>query len=209
MTRRATAVVELTAVHRFRDPDYAALTLRMREPASKDAARAVAAELDERGLIHRVVDQVQAREVMVEAYFRWATEPPPRRAGDEHERGSGRDQRSHPAAPRRPRPPHVWAASRSVRGSSDSSRATSCRPAATTGTRMSRTAPSGPSTASPRTGLELVSVGDSGDTRTVSHDYAAEHVHLAYASTVHGIQGETTDASVVGPGVDAAGCMSG
>ena len=53
------------------------------------------------------------------------------------------------------------------------------------------------------------SVGDSGDTRTVSHDYAAEHVQLAYASTVHGIQGETTDASVVGPGVDAAGCTSG
>ena len=59
MTRRATAVVELTAVHRFRDPDYAALTLRMREPASKDAARLVAAELDERGLIHRVTDQVR------------------------------------------------------------------------------------------------------------------------------------------------------
>jgi hypothetical protein len=43
----------------------------------------------------------------------------------------------------------------------------------------------------------------------VSHDYAAEHVHLAYASTVHGIQGETTDASIVGPGVDAAGLYVG
>ena len=74
MTRRSTAIVELTAVHRFRDPDYAALTLRMREPASNDAASEVATELDERGLIHRVDDQIQAREAMVEAYFRWATD---------------------------------------------------------------------------------------------------------------------------------------
>src|SRR5690606_17890759 len=39
--------------------------------------------------------------------------------------------------------------------------------------------------------------------------YAAEHVHLAYAATVHGIQGETTDASIVGPGVDASGLYVG
>lgn len=32
---------------------------------------------------------------------------------------------------------------------------------------------------------------------------------MAYASTVHGIQGETTDASVVGPEVDAAGLYVG
>lgn len=57
--------------------------------------------------------------------------------------------------------------------------------------------------------MELVSLSDSGDIRTVTHEYAAEHVHLAYASTVHGIQGETTDASIVGPGVDAAGLYVG
>ena len=34
-------------------------------------------------------------------------------------------------------------------------------------------------------------------------------LHLAYASTVHGIQGETTDASIVGPGVDASGLYVG
>ena len=44
-----------------------------------------------------------------------------------------------------------------------------------------------------------------GDLRTVTAGY----VHLAYASTVHGIQGETTDVSIVGPGVDAAGLYVG
>ena len=58
-------------------------------------------------------------------------------------------------------------------------------------------------------GVELASVNDSIDIRLVSHDYAADHLHLAYASTVHGIQGETTDASIVGPGVDAAGLYVG
>lgn len=34
-------------------------------------------------------------------------------------------------------------------------------------------------------------------------------VESAYASTVHGVQGETADASVVGPDVDAAGLYVG
>lgn len=57
--------------------------------------------------------------------------------------------------------------------------------------------------------IDLASITDSADIRTVSVDYAADHVHLAYASTVHGIQGETTDTSIVGPGVDAAGLYVG
>lgn len=57
--------------------------------------------------------------------------------------------------------------------------------------------------------VDLVSLTDSADFRRVSTEYVAEHVHLAYASTVHGIQGETTDASIVGPGVDASGLYVG
>ena|ERR1700694_1615057 len=34
-------------------------------------------------------------------------------------------------------------------------------------------------------------------------------MHLGYASTVYGVQGETTDRSLVGPGVDAAGLYVG
>ena len=58
-------------------------------------------------------------------------------------------------------------------------------------------------------GLVLANVNDSTQFRKVSHDYAAQHIHLGYASTVYGAQGETTDRSLIGPGVDAAGLYVG
>jgi len=57
--------------------------------------------------------------------------------------------------------------------------------------------------------LLLANLADSTEQRAIRADYAAEHAHLAYASTVHGIQGETVDASIVGPGVGAAGLYVG
>ena len=57
--------------------------------------------------------------------------------------------------------------------------------------------------------ISLTNLADSTERRTIRAEYAAEHAHLAYASTVHGIQGETVDASIVGPGVDAAGLYVG
>lgn len=53
--------------------------------------------------------------------------------------------------------------------------------------------------------IELRNLTDTTERRHVSVEYASDHVHLADPSTVHGIQGDTADASVVGPGVDAAG----
>ncbi|MEV4775974.1 AAA family ATPase [Microbacterium sp. LTA6] len=208
MTRRATAVVELTAVHRFMDPDYAALTLRMREPASKDVALAVAAELDGRGLIRRVSDHDQAREEMIDAYFRWAAnngrvalvtssneeadainERIQQRRLDRGQLGDTRivvGQREQ----------------RLLEGDIVQTRRNDRR------TGVENRAVWVIRNIGPR-GVELVSLGDSGDTCTVAHEYTAEHVHLAYASTVRGIQGETTDAAIVGPGVDAAGLYVG
>lgn len=58
-------------------------------------------------------------------------------------------------------------------------------------------------------GIDLASSSDSGELRRVSAEYVLEHLQLAYASTVHGIQGETADASIVGPDVDAAGLYVG
>ena len=208
MTRRSTAVVELTAVHRFHDPAYADLTLRMREPASKDAALQIAGDLDERGLIHRVSDQVQARDVMVEAYFRWATG---------HRRialvtGTNEEADAiNEAIQQRRVDQRQLALTRIAIGQGEqrllegdivqtrrNDRQADVENRALWMLRRITTA-----------GLEVVSTGDSADVRTVSHEYAADHVHLAYASTVHGIQGETTDASIVGPGVDASGLYVG
>jgi len=58
-------------------------------------------------------------------------------------------------------------------------------------------------------GVELESQAVPGKLVTVSAEYADDDVQLAYASTVHGIQGETVDEAVTGPGVDAAGLYVG
>lgn len=208
MTRRATAVVELSAVHRFTDPDYAALTLRMREPASKDAALAVATELADRGLIHRVADHVQARDVMVESYFRWAAGQ--RRVALVTGTNEEADAINEAIQQRRVDRGYLTldriavgqGEQRLLEGdvvqTRRNDRATGVENRAVW--TVHRITPAG---------LELRSVNDAVDARVVSHEYAAEYVHLAYASTVHGIQGETTDASIVGPGVDASGLYVG
>ena len=55
----------------------------------------------------------------------------------------------------------------------------------------------------------LMSASDASDLRKITHQYAGSHLHLGYATTVYGVQGETTDRSIVGPGVDASGLYVG
>ncbi|MDQ1215820.1 hypothetical protein [Microbacterium arborescens] len=57
--------------------------------------------------------------------------------------------------------------------------------------------------------VSLVSVSDSGEVARVSTVNVREHLQLAYASTVNGVQGDTADASVGAPDVDAAGLYVG
>lgn len=208
LTRRATAVVELTAVHRFRDPDYAALTLRMREPASKEHALAVAAELDGRGLIHRVVDAGQAREVMVEAYFRWASIR--ERVALVTSTNEEADAINEAIQQRRLELGQLD--QRRIAIGQDEQRLLE---GDVVQTRLNDRQADVENRALwtirrilPDT-VELASITDSSDLRRVTRDYTATHVHLAYASTVHGIQGETTHASIVGRGVDASGLYVG
>lgn len=208
MTRRATAVVELSAVHRFRDPSYAALTLRMREPASKEDALAVATELDQRDQIHQVTDAGQARDVMIEAYFRWSRAQ--KRVALVTSTNEEADAINEAIQERRVelgqiRPDRLAVGQgeqRLLEGDVVQTRLND-RAADVENRALWTIRRIGPDA------LELIALGDSGDVRRVSADYAAEHVHLAYASTVHGIQGETTDASIVGPGVDASGLYVG
>lgn len=206
--RHANAAVELDTVHRFRDPDYAALTLRLRDAGDRERALVVAGELAEHGHVARVDHHEAARGRMIDAYFEW------------HARGkrvtlvSGTNAEAdaiNDAIQQR----------RVDRGELD------VRVAAW-GIGQQRILV-GDIVQTRRndqlTGVEnraqwivrgirdeyvsLVSVSDSGEVARVSTEYAREHLQLAYASTVHGVQGDTADASVVGPDVDAAGLYVG
>ena len=206
--RHANAAVELDTVHRFRDPDYAALTLRLRDAGDRDCALVVAGELASRGHVERVDHHDAARERMIDAYFDW------------HARGkrvtlvSGTNAEAdaiNDAIQQR----RVDQGELSVRVAAWAMGQQRILVGDIVQTRRNDRL----------TGVEnraqwivrsicdeylsLVSVGDSGEVGRVSTEYAREHLQLAYASTVHGVQGDTADASVVGPDVDAAGLYVG
>jgi exodeoxyribonuclease V alpha subunit len=206
--RHANAAVELDTVHRFRDPDYAALTLRLRDAGDRERALAVASELAERGHVDRVDHHDAARERMIDAYFQWhargkrvtlvsgtnaeadaINEAIQQRRVDQGELDAG---------------VAAWGMARQRILVGDTvqtrrnDRFTGVENRAQWIVRVIRDEY-----------VSLVSVGDSGEVRRVSTEYAREHLQLAYASTVHGVQGDTADASVVGPDVDAAGLYVG
>lgn len=206
--RHANAAVELDTVHRFRDPDYAALTLRLRDAGDRERALVVAGELAEHGHVERVDDHDAAREQMIDAYFDW------------HARGkrvtlvSGTNAEAdaiNDAIQQR----RVDEGELDVRVAAWGIGQQRILVGDTVQTRRNDRL----------TGVEnraqwivrgirdeylsLVSVSDSGEVARVSTEYARDHLQLAYASTVHGVQGDTADASVVGPDVDAAGLYVG
>lgn len=208
MQRRSGRVVELTAVHRFRDPDYAALSLRLRQPADHADATAVAQLLSERGQVEVLTTEHDARERMVDVWLHYAsrgerialvaaTNTEAQQINDRIQQE--RLDRGQLASDRFALGQHgqyllvgdIVQTRRNDTQTGVDNRAT------WTITRIRRD------------GIVLASITDSGDRRTITADYAADHVHLAYASTVHGIQGETVHASYVGPGVDAAGLYVG
>ncbi|PVE62138.1 AAA family ATPase, partial [Microbacterium testaceum] len=200
--RHANAAVELNTVHRFRDPGYAALTLRLRDAGDHERALVVAGELAEHGHVDRVEHHDAARERMIDAYFDW------------HARGkrvtlvSGTNAEAdaiNDAIQER----RVDQGELDVRVAAWGIGRQRILVGDTVQTRRNDRL----------TGVEnraqwivrgirdeylsLASVSDSGEVAHVSAEYAREHLQLAYASTVHGVQGDTADASVVGPDVDA------
>ncbi|GEP49318.1 AAA family ATPase [Microbacterium saccharophilum] len=206
--RHANAAVELDTVHRFRDPEYAALTLRLRDSGDREHALAVAGELLERGHVARVDHHDAAHERMVDAYFEW------------HARGKRVTLVSGTNA-------EADAINDAIQQRRvDHGELDPCAVAWGVGEQRILVGDTVQTRRNDRlTGVEnraqwivrgireefvdLVSVGDSGELRRVSAEYAREHLQLAYASTVHGVQGDTADASVVGPDMDAAGMYVG
>lgn len=206
--RHANAAIELDTVHRFRDPDYAALTLRLRDAGDRERALTVAGELASRGHVERVDHHDVARERMIDAYFEW------------HARGkrvtlvSGTNAEAdaiNDAIQQRRVDRGELDAGVAAWGMGDQRILVGDTVQTRRNDRLS--------------GVEnraqwvvrgigddyvrLASVGDSGEVGRVSTGYAREHLQLAYASTGHGVQGDTADASVVGPDVDAAGLYVG
>ena len=207
-THRATAVVELNAVHRFHDSSYGDLSLRMRRPSSIEDARVVADELAARGCVRRIDHGSEAVTTMVDRYFEETragrtvavvtgtnseadvvNEAVQRRRLDDGEiaprlTAIGRDEQ------------HLFVGDRVQTRANDSAAGVENRALWRIGS-------------IDEGGLRLVSLTETGVSRFITDDYAARHVQLAYASTVHGIQGETVDVAIVGPGMDAAGLYVG
>ncbi len=206
--RHANAAIELDTVHRFRDPDYAALTLRLRDAGDRERALVVAGELAVRGHVDRVEHHDAARERMIDAYFDWHA------SGKRVTLvfGTNAEADAINDAIQQRRVDHGELDARVAAWGIEQQR---ILVGDTVQTRRNDRL----------TGVEnraqwivrgirdeylsLVSVSDSGEVARVSTDYAREHLQLAYASTVHGVQGDTADASVVGPDVDAAGLYVG
>jgi exodeoxyribonuclease V alpha subunit len=198
MQRRSGSTVELTAVHRFRDAAYGALTLRLREPADRADAQTIAHELAASGHVEVVATEHEAREQMVAAYLRHdstghrvalvtATNAEAQQINDRIQQD---------------RLDHGQLTLDRVALGQDGQR---LLVGDVVQTRRNDTESGVDNRAIwtisgiVRGGIRLTSVTDSGDIRTVDHDYAAEHIHLAYASTVHGIQGETVHSPMSDP----------
>jgi len=207
-THRATVVVELNAVHRFHDSSYGDLSLRMRCPSSIEDARVVADELAERGCVRCIDHSGEIVTTMVDRYFDETragrtvavvtgtnseadavNEAVQRRRLDDGEIDPclmtiGRDQQ------------RLFVGDRVQTRANDSTAGVENRA-------LWRIA------SIDEGELRLASLTETGVSRVITDDYATRHVQLAYASTVHGIQGETVDVAIVGPGMDAAGLYVG
>ena len=206
--RRATRQVELQDVHRFHDPAWADLSLRLRRPDDLEEALRTADELIRTGHVVLSNSEAEAHDALVGAWFD-ATGARQSIAivTETHAEAQSISEDIQ--------------ARRILAGSVDTSGVVSGQAGQpifvgdiVQTRRNDRTADVQNRqnwvvrSVTPQY-VMLASASDTTDLRRISHEYAGSHLHLAYATTVYGVQGETTDRSMVGPGVDAAGLYVG
>lgn len=220
--RAATASVTLSEVHRFRREDgspnteYAQLTLRMREPDSHADALAIANELVGGIAGSRVTAAgraEQARQIAVDRYLEVTA--------NFNRRGKRRSMEIVTTTNEEAQAINEQIQQALIAlGQLDQKHATSGQ----NGQRLfagdlvqtrQNSSELGVAnrdlwkvTAIANKQVQLTPLGG-GEPRWVPAKYVSDHVHLAYASTVHGVQGETVDVALVMPGVDSAGLYVG
>ncbi len=200
--------VELMDIHRFKDPAWADLTLRLRDPQGRAASERVADDLVDTGHVVLANNDAEARIGMVSAWF----------DAEEQRKSIALVVATHAEA---------LAISEDIQsrrihaGEIDTSESTSgqCGQPIFVGDIVQTRRNDRGSDVQNRQHwvvkqitaghVILASSSDSTDLKRVTHEYANAHMHLGYASTVYAVQGETTDRALVGPGVDAAGLYVG
>jgi len=200
--------VELMTIHRFKDPVWADLTLRLRDPQGRAASESVAHDLVAGGHVVLANSEAGARTGMVSAWF----------DAERQRQSIALISATHAEA----LTISEDIQSRRIRGgeidTSDCTSGQSGQPIFVGDIVQTRRNDRGSDVQNrqhwvvKRITAEhviLASSADSTDLKKVSHEYAHAHMHLGYASTVYGVQGETTDRALVGPGVDAAGLYVG
>ncbi|MGN7798134.1 AAA family ATPase [Leifsonia sp. 22587] len=205
---RSSRRIELTTTHRFNDETWAAMTLRLRHPYSEDQSREIAEALVQTDHIVMADSDVAARGTMVEGWFEALR---CRETIALVTATHSEAQEISEAIQRRRIEAGAIHTSQTLSGQSglaifvgdvvQTRRNDSASDVQNRQNWVVKTIA--------KDHVILAASTDTTDLRKVSLDYAASHIHLAYATTVYGVQGETTDRALVGPGVDAAGLYVG
>ncbi|MEY9852305.1 exodeoxyribonuclease V alpha subunit [Leifsonia sp. EB41] len=206
--RSAFDKIELTEIHRFQEPEWADLSARLRDSRGPAESLAIAEEIEETGHLTRVTSDSEARQIMVNAWLE----------------SSRKAETIALVTATHAEAQQVNEAIQTRRiesGAIDTRRFAVCQSeqALFVGDVVQTRRNDNASGVENRQNwvvtsitdghLTLASVSDSTALRRVTREYASTNLHLGYASTVYGVQGETTERAIVGPGVDAAGLYVG
>ena len=217
--RLSDAGCELAQVHRFRtaagatDTDYAALTLRIREPHDRAEAAQLAAALGERGQIVAVPD-VHAEHAHIVGEYMTRPTVNGRRSSMVIVTATNEQAQVINTLIQRARidagqiDPTIAALAQGGQLIHVGDRIQARKNAAGLGVAN-------------RDELTVTAILDNGDVTarragdlqganvTLDADYLSEHTHLSYAATAHGVQGVTVDRAILASGVTGAGAYVG